>query len=219
MTQRVTFPSSVGSECTGVLELPTLEKAPGIVVLQEWWGVNEQIQNVAKQWAQQGLVAIVPDLYHGKLAKNADEAGAMMKALDFTKAVQEIAGAVSFLKSHPACTGKVAVMGYCMGGALTFASAVEIRGLACAVPFYGLPGEKTWSKIEVPIQAHFAKHDDWATVSGATKIKEAVKTPMELHVYDAKHAFCNENRPEVYHPEAAKLAWERTVAFVRKHVS
>lgn len=192
-------------------------KPPAVVVLQEWWGVNEQIQSVAKRYAEAGFVALVPDLYHGQVAKDAEEAGRMMKALDFGKAVQEIAGAVAFLRERS--NGKVAVTGYCLGGALSFASAVNIRGLAAVVPFYGLPGDLDWSKIDAPVQAHFAKHDDWATVAGAQKIKDAVKVAMELHVYDAQHAFANDRRPDVYNVEAAKQAWGHALAFVRAHTA
>ena len=216
-TQRVTFPSSVG-EASGVLVTPAGgAKAPAVVVLQEWWGVNDQIQAIAARYAEAGFLAIVPDLYHGKIAKDADEAGAMMKALDFGKAVQEIAGAVAFVRERS--TGKIAVTGYCMGGALALASAVHLRGLAAVVPFYGLPGDLDWTKVDAPIQAHFATHDEWATVAGAEKVKAAVKAPMELFTYDAQHAFANERRPEVYNPEAAKLAWDRALGFVRSHTA
>ena len=192
-------------------------KPPGVVVLQEWWGVNEQIQTVAQRYADAGFVALVPDLYHGQVAKDAEEAGRMMKALDFGKAVQEIAGAVAFLRDRS--SGKVAVTGYCLGGALAFASAVNIRGLAAVVPFYGLPGDLDWSKIDAPVQAHFAQHDDWATVAGAQKIKDAVKVAMELHIYDAQHAFANDRRPEVYNVEAAKQAWNHAISFIRAHTA
>jgi carboxymethylenebutenolidase len=216
-TQRVTFPSSAG-EASGVLVTPAGGgKPPGVVVLQEWWGVNDQIQSVAQRYAEAGFAAIVPDLYHGQLAKDAEEAGRMMKALDFTKAVQEIAGAVQLLRDHT--NGKIGVTGYCLGGALAFASAVNIRGLAAVVPFYGLPGDLDWSKIDAPVQAHFAKHDEWATVAGAQKIKAAVKAPMELHIYDAQHAFANDHRPDVYNVEAAKQAWNHAVSFLRSHTA
>ena len=215
MSERVMIRVKNG-EIAGVLETPASgANAPGVVIIHEWWGVNEQIQITAKRWAEEGFVALVPDLYHGKLASNADEAGAMMKALDFPNAVQEIGASVEFLRTRS--NGKVAVTGYCMGGALTLATAVNVRGLAATVPFYGLPGDLDWSKVDAPIQAHFAQHDDWATVAGAQKIKEAVSVPMELHVYDAQHAFCNEKRPEVYNADAAKQAWGRAVAFVRAH--
>ena len=214
-TQRVTFPSSAG-EASGVLVTPDgAGKPPGVVVIQEWWGVNDQIKSVAERYAAAGFAAIVPDLYHGKLARDAEEAGALMKALDFGKAVQEIAGAVAFLQQRG--SAKVAVTGYCLGGALSFATAVNVRGLAAVVPFYGLPGDLDWTKVDAPVQAHFATHDDWATVAGAEKIKAGVKVPMELHVYDAQHAFCNERRPDVYNAEAAKQAWDRALSFVRSH--
>ena len=191
--------------------------SPAVVVLQEWWGVNDQIQSVAQRYADLGFIALIPDLYHGKLAKDADEAGKMMNALNFGQAVQEIAGAVDFVRGRS--NGKVAVTGYCMGGALALASAVNIRGLAAVVPFYGLPGDLDWTKVDAPVQAHFAKHDDWATVAGAEKVKAAVKAPMELHVYDAQHAFSNDRRPEVYNPAAATQAFDRAVAFIRSHTA
>lgn len=217
-TQRVTFPSSAG-EASGVLVTPdgASGKPPGVVVIQEWWGINDQIKSVAERYAAAGFAAIVPDLYHGKLAKDAEEAGALMKALDFGKAVQEIAGAVAFLRERS--SGKIAITGYCLGGALSFATAVNVPGLAAVVPFYGLPGDLDWTKVTAPVQAHFATHDDWATVAGAQKIKAAIKVPMELHVYDAQHAFCNDRRPDVYNLDAAKQAWDRALAFVRSHTA
>lgn len=219
MTQRVTFPSSAG-EAEGVLFVHNGgAKGPGVVLIHEWWGVNQQIQSLAQRWTDAGYVTIVPDLYHGTVATTAVEAGAMMKALDFGKAVQEIAGAVKLLKAHEQCTGQVAVTGYCMGGALTLATAVNVRGLACVVPFYGWPGDLDWKQIDAPIQAHFAKHDDWAKVELIEKVKAAVTVEMDLHVYDAQHAFCNDRRPEVYDEAAASQAWERTVTFVGTHTT
>jgi carboxymethylenebutenolidase len=217
MSERVKIPSSTG-DLSGVLAIPAGDaKAPGVVVLQEWWGINDQIQTVAQRWADAGFLALVPDLYHGKVAATSEEAGRMMKALDFGVAVQEIGAAVAYLREHARSTGKIAATGYCLGGALSFATAVNVRGLVAVVPYYGLPGDLDWSKVDAPIQAHFATHDDWATVDGAQKIKDAVKVPMELHVYDAQHAFANERRPEVHNPAATQLAWDRTLAFVRDH--
>jgi len=208
----------MSNELQGVVELPAGEgKVPGVVIVHEYWGVNDQLTAIAKRWAGEGFLAITPDLYHGKVIPIGDHAaaGAAMKALDFGAAVKEIGEAVAALKAHPRCNGKVVVTGYCLGGALSFAAAVNLRGLAAIVPFYGLPGDLEWSKIDAPVQAHFAKDDDWATVAGAQKIKEAVTVPMELHVYDAKHAFCNDQRPDVYDADACKQAWGRAVAFVR----
>jgi carboxymethylenebutenolidase len=225
MSERVLIPTSTG-EVSGVLELPPgNNKAPGVVVLQEWWGIDAKsvqagaVLGTARRWAEAGFIAVVPDLFHGKFATNADEAGALMKGLDFPKAVGEVAASVAFLKGHARSNGNVAVTGYCMGGALSLATAVNVRGLACVVPYYGLPGDLDWSKIDAPVQAHFATHDDWATVAGAEKIKAAVNVPMELHTYDAQHAFCNDKRPEVFNAEACAQAWKRTVEFVKKHTA
>lgn len=221
MADRVSFTSKSGAAVGGALALPAGDgKALGVVVLQEWWGLNEQITGVADRLASEGFVALVPDLYHGKLAKDADEAGAMMKALDWARALDDIAGAVEHLRAHPRTTGKVAVTGFCMGGALSFATACAVPGLAAVVPFYGVPGPVDWAKVDAPILAHFAQHDDWAKASIAEEIKATLAArgqPMELHVYDAQHAFFNERRPEVHDPAAAKLAWARTIEFLRAH--
>lgn len=220
MTNRVTFPSAVG-ESAGALFVPEQEgRRPGVVVIHEWWGVNDQIQSIARRWASEGMVALVPDLFHGHVVPigQAKAAEAAMMNLDFAKAIQEITGAIAHLKSHPRCNGKVSVTGYCMGGALTLATACAVPGLAAVVPFYGIPPSADWSRVDAPIQAHFAAHDDWATVAGAEAVQEQLARyarQMELHVYDAQHAFCNDQRPEVYNASACAQAWQRAVAFVR----
>lgn len=217
---RVSFPSSMG-ESAGFLEAPSGEgRGPAVVVIHEWWGANEQIVKTARRWADAGFLALAPDLYHGKVIPigQADAADAAMKGLDFGKAVQELAGAVQFLRDHPRCNGKVVVTGYCMGGALTLATAVNVRGLACAVAWYGTPGDLDWSMVDAPVQAHFATHDDWASVAAGKQIQAGVKS-MELHVYEAQHAFCNDQRPDVYNPEAAALSWERALAFAKAHTA
>ena len=222
MTNRVTFPAATG-EASGVLFTPTQEgRRPAVVLIHEWWGVNDQIQSIAKKWQAEGFVVIVPDLYHGHVVPISDgkAAEAAMMKLDFPKALQEIAGAIAYVKGHPRSNGKVAVTGYCMGGALSFATAANVPGLAAVVPFYGLPPGADWSRVDAPIQAHFAKKDDWATVDGAKAVQDQLakfKRVMELHTYDAQHAFCNDQRPEVYDPKACAQAWQRAVEFVRAY--
>jgi len=218
MTERVTF-----GDASGELVAPEgSAKAPAVVLVHEYWGVNAQIQSMAKRWADAGFLTLVPDLFHGKVAATAAEAQALMSALDFPRAVRELVAAVEYLKTHPRSTGKVAVTGYCLGGALTFLTACSARGLAAAVPFYGVPPQADWSKVEAPIQAHFAKHDNWASEAAAKAIQTTLAEhhkPMELFVYDAQHAFCNDRRPEVHDAAAASQAWNRTVAFVRQHTA
>jgi carboxymethylenebutenolidase len=207
------------------LALPKQEgRHPAVVVIHEWWGLNDQMKALADRWTAEGFIAVVPDLYDGKVVPigKSDEAATMMNKLDFPGAVKKIAAAVELVRSHPRCNGKVVVTGYCMGGALSFATSQQVSGLAAVVPFYGLPGTANWDKVDAPIQAHFASHDTWATVAGATEIKSTLDKlgkPMELHVYDAQHAFCNDQRPDVYNAEAAQQAWQRAVAFARSHTA
>jgi carboxymethylenebutenolidase len=206
MTQYVAMPDGNG-------------RHPGVVVIHEWWGVNDQIKSIADRWAHAGFVAVVPDLYNGKVVplNKGDEAAAAMNALDFPKAVQTIIAAVDALKDNPRCNGKVSVSGYCMGGALTLATATQAKGLSSIVPFYGIPPGADFSKIDAPVQMHVAEHDDWVTVPKAKEVQAAVGSKMELHTYDAHHAFCNDQRPEVFNASACAQAWSRAVQFVRDH--
>lgn len=205
----------------GELETPeTKDKTGGVVLVQEYWGLNDHVRDIAKRVASQGFRVLAPDLYHGKVTKSAEEAGKLMGSLDWPKALAEIVAAATHLRDHESSNGKVAVMGFCMGGALTFAAAANIPWLAAAVPFYGVPDAKLadYTKEKAPILAHFAKNDQWATVDKAKAIQSKVPA-MELHVYDAGHAFFNDTRPEVYSPNDAKAAWDRSIAFLKKHLS
>ncbi len=216
-TQRVTFASSVG-ESSGVLVTPSgVERPPGVVVIHEWWGVNDQITTVAERYAEAGFAALVPDLYHGVVTADPAEAERLMTELDSARAVAELAGAVDFLRARG--NGKVGVTGYCLGGALAFRTAAAVRGLAAVVPFYGIPGDLDWSQIDAPVQAHFALHDEWATVAKAQHAKAAIPSGMDLHIYDAQHAFCNDHRPDVYNPEAARQAQGHALSFLKAHTA
>ncbi len=217
MSERVTF-----GESSGLLFHPDVPSAPAVVIVHEWWGLNEQMQALGERWAKAGFVALIPDLFHGKVVPigHAEDAQKAMASLDFPHAVKELVAAVEYAKTRS--TGKVAVTGYCMGGALTFLTACNAKGLAAVVPFYGMPPSAEWSKLEAPVQAHFAKHDDWATVDGAKQLQAMLAElhkSMELHVYDANHAFCNDRRPEVFNAAASSQAWDRAVAFVRRHTT
>lgn len=222
MTERVTFPSSTQDTASGALALPAgADKAPAVVVIQEWWGLNEQIKATAERWAAEGFVALVPDLYRGALAKDAAEAEAMMNGLDRPRALADIAGAVAYLRTHARATGTVGVTGYCMGGALTLATSTRVPRLSAAVAFYGIGGENDWSKVDAPLMLHVGGKDGWVTPERAAAVQaelEAAGKSLEVHVYpDSDHAFCNDKRPEVFDPDACALAWKRTVAFMRQH--
>jgi len=225
MGKTVEFQRPDGGRVSGYLAEPAAgASAPGIVVIQEWWGLNDQIRGVADTLAAKGYRALVPDLYRGKITVEAAEAEHLMKGLDFGAAAgQDVRGAVQHLKQS---SGKVAVIGFCMGGALTLLSAANVPEADAAVCFYGYPPLEYLDagKIKAPLLAHFAKDDAFfpiATVDELEKKLAAADVRFELHRYDARHAFANETAidrpiPVEYHPAAAALAWQRTFAFLEK---
>jgi len=219
MSTCVAFKSKTGTEQHGELAEPTGSgKAPGIVLIQEYWGINDNVRAWADRLAKEGFLTLAPDLYHGKSTKDPAEAAKLMQSLDWPGAMADIAGAAAFLKEHARGNGKVGVVGFCMGGALAFAAAANVAGLSAVVPFYGVPGQEIdVSRVTAPIQAHFATRDEWAKPAIAEGIKERlakVGKPMELFVYEAGHAFMNQHRPEAHDPASAKLAAERALTFL-----
>jgi len=217
-TKMIEFARPDGKKAPGYLEMPVAGKnAPAVVVIQEWWGLNNQIKGVADRLAKAGYRALVPDLFRGKLAKDRDEASHMMDTLDWGGAVLDMRGAVQHLKSF--APSKVAVLGFCMGGALTVIAGAKIPEVDAGVCFYGIPPAQAAdpSQIRVPMQFHFATIDDWCNPAAIEKLEQAMKqgkVSYELYRYEAQHAFMNEARPEVHAPEAAKLAWERALKFL-----
>jgi carboxymethylenebutenolidase len=189
---------------------------PGIVVIQEWWGLNDQICGVADRFARAGYNALAPDLYKGRLTAVPDEANHLMTNLNFPDAThQDLRGAAQHLKT--AGGSKVAVMGFCMGGALTVAGAVHIPETAAGVCFYGIPPREFAdpAAIRVPFQGHFANQDDWCTPAAVDALETAMagKRP-EIYRYDAAHAFFNERSP-AYDVACANQAWDRMAAFLK----
>lgn len=191
---------------------------PGLVLIQEWWGLNPHICEVADRFAAAGFTTLAPDLYRGRVASSADEANHLMTELDFGDAThQDLAGALAHLKTRCA---KVGVTGFCMGGALTIAAAVHLPGFAAASCFYGIP-PATFAdpaRIAIPFQGHFAERDDWCTPAAVDGLQATLKGTVELYRYPADHAFFNDKRPEVYDAACARQAWERTLAFLHKHL-
>ena len=202
--------------------------APGIVVIQEWWGLNEQIKAVADRLADAGYQALVPDLYRGKLALEENEANHLMNGLDFGDAAgQDIRGAVQYLKAQG--SPKVGVTGFCMGGALTLLSSVFVPELDATVIWYGYPPLEYVDamKISAPIMGHWAIQDDVFAIAGVDELEKKLSASsvlFEFFRYDAKHAFANEeadskNLAYLKHDaKAAELAWTRTMAFFKNHL-
>lgn len=224
MTTHVSFEAAGGGALTGELAVPAGDdRLPSVVLVQEYWGLNDHIRDLTERLAREGFLVLAPDLYHGKVTSDASEAAKLAGELDTLAAVKEIGGAAAFLRKHPRSNGKVGVMGFCLGGALAFAAACHVPGLAAVVPFYGVPpaAKVDYGKVTAAVSAHFAKKDQWATVEKAEAIQRELQGrghPMTLHVYDAGHAFANDTRPEVYDEASAKLAWKRSVDFLRENL-
>lgn len=205
-----------------------IENAPGIVVIQEWWGLNDQIKAVADKLAVAGYQALVPDLYRGKLALEENEAKHLMSELNFGDAAsQDIRGAVQYLKGLG--SRKVGITGFCMGGALTVLSSVFVPELDAVVVWYGYPplDYVDATKIKAPIMGHWASHDDVFAISGVDELEKkltASSVSFEFFRYDAKHAFANEEADSKnlaylkHNAKAAELAWTRTMEFFKKHL-
>ena len=194
---------------------------PGIVVIQEWWGLNDQICGVADRFARAGYNALAPDLYKGRVTTSPDEANHMMTGLDFPGAThQDLRGAALRLKEQ---SDKVAVAGFCMGGALTIAACVHIPEAAAGVCFYGIPPAEFAdpAKITMPFQGHFANQDDWCTPAAVDDLEKTLKAAgakHEIYRYDAAHAFFNERSP-AYDLASANQAWDRTAAFLKAQIA
>lgn len=217
------FSSKSGQVGCATAEPAGAGKAGGLVVVQEWHGLNDQMKGKVDRFAREGFLSLCPDLYHGKVATNDQDAATLMNQLDWGRAVQDVGGAVAHLRAHSRCNGKVGVLGFCMGGALAFAAALDVDGLACAVPFYGLPSipPDQLAKIEIPVQAHFAKRDEWAKASVAEDIQKKIRAAgghMDLFVYDAGHAFMRDTDASKYDAPSAEIAWKRALEFLRKHL-
>lgn len=222
MGEMVTFKRPDGKDCSGYYAKPAAgERAPGMVVIQEWWGLNNQIKGVANRLAELGYRALVPDLYRGKVTVEAAEANHLMTNLNFADAAtQDTRGAVQHLKKT---SPKVGVVGFCMGGALTVLAAVFVKELDAASSWYGFPpeGAADVRTISIPLQMHFAEQDQFFTPGQAraleAKLKEG-KVKYETYWYKANHGFGNEaNLIGTYNAEAAKLAWQRTTDFFAKN--
>ncbi|SAL41250.1 carboxymethylenebutenolidase [Caballeronia sordidicola] len=223
----ISFKRPDGQEIQGYLAKPhKLEGAPAIVVIQEWWGLNDQIRGVADRFAQAGYIALVPDLFRGKSTVEEAEANHLLTQLDFGDAAgQDIRGAVQYLQTQ---SGRVAVTGYCMGGALTLLALSNIPEVAAGVVWYGFPPLEyvDASKIKAPVLGHWATQDEFfpaETVDLLEKKLADANVDVEFHRYLAHHAFANETAVgpgriarTQFDPVWAQLAWDRTLTFLGK---
>jgi carboxymethylenebutenolidase len=210
----------------GYLSAPASGSGPGVLVIQEWWGLNSHVRDLADRFAAEGYVAFAPDLYHGRIAREPDEAGKLMMSLNVDTAADDLRTGIEYLIGEGGGTGdKVGVVGFCMGGMLAlYAATVAPDKVAAVVDFYGgHPNVRPdFSKLQAPVLGLFAGKDDFVNAEAVRGMDEALTAAgkaHEFHTYpDADHAFFNDERPEVYNPEAAADAWQRTLAFFRQHL-
>ena len=226
MAEMIEFASN-GSTARGYLVLPESGSGPGVIVVQEWWGLDSGTKEMADRLGEAGFVALAPDLYHGELAAHdeMDKAGELMQSLPIDRAGRDMSGAVDFLADHEATTGDgIGVMGFCMGGMLTFVIAsLRPDKVKAAVPFYGFPplddGPADLSKIEASIQGHMAEHDDFFPPEGARALQarlDELGKDATITVHEgAGHAFmAPHDALGTLDAELAAEVWPQATAFL-----
>jgi carboxymethylenebutenolidase len=218
----IEFPTSAGA-APGYLAVPDGERGPGVIVLQEWWGVDEHIRSLCDRLAAEGFYALAPDLYRGETTTQPSEAQQKMMALSMSEVEREMCGAADYLASQPGFEGPgVGAVGFCLGGGLAVWAAATCPKIAAAVTFYYVMphGKPDFSAIHGPVLGHFGTADEFIPTEDANKLEAELKhagVDTTFHSYEgAGHAFVNDtNRLGTHDPELAQLAWGRTVEFLR----
>ncbi|MGH7277431.1 MAG: dienelactone hydrolase family protein [Candidatus Rokuibacteriota bacterium] len=219
----VQFPAN-GTRTPAYLATPAGGKGPGVIVVQEWWGLVPHITHVCDRFAAEGFSALAPDLYHGKTASEPDEAGKLFMALNIGQAEKDLRGAAAYLGQHSSTT-KLGAVGFCMGGQLALFAGTVNPAVGAVVDFYGVhPNVKPdYTKLSGPVLGLFAEKDQFATPAAARDVDAAIKKAgkqSQIHIYpDVDHAFFNDERPDVYDKATADDAWRRTLAFFRQHLT
>jgi len=219
----VTFKRPDGAEAKGYLANAARGDAPGLVVIQEWWGLQEQIKGLCDRFALAGFDALAPDLYKGVVVPyhDAAAAGREMSSLNFIEETEQtVRGAAQFLKRNGAEAG---LTGFCMGGAVAIIGAAKLPELTAAVSFYGIPPAQAVNPadVKIPLQGHFANRDDYISPAIVDAFEAAMKAAglqPDFYRYEADHAFVNEQRMAVHDREAAEIAWQRATTFFRTHL-
>jgi carboxymethylenebutenolidase len=222
----IEFQAGEGS-APGYLAVPSAERGLATIVLQEWWGVDSHIRSICDRFAQEGFFALAPDLYRGETASQPGEAEQKMMALSMEQAEKDMCGAADYLSSQPGVEGKgVGSVGFCLGGGLSVWAASACPNIAAVVSFYYVMphGKPDFAKISAPVLGHFGTADEFVPVEEAHKLEQEMRdagVAVSFQFYEnAGHAFFNDtNRLGTYDEQAASLAWERTVSFLREALS
>lgn len=222
-TETISLTTAGGKVVSAALAVPENANAPAVLLIHEWWGLNDQIKSVAAEFANLGYVAVAVDLYDGNVADTPDQARSLMQGVDGDEATDTLASWVGFLKNHAATNGNTGTIGWCFGGGwslnVSIATAVD-----ATVIYYGnvKHDAATLAGLQSPVLAHFATKDGWINhdmVDAFTKAMQAAgKTDLTVHWYEADHAFANPTSAR-YEAEDAALAWQRTRGFFDKHLA
>ena len=230
MGEMVEFPAN-GHTCSGYLATPQSGRGPGVVVIQEWWGLVQHVKDVCERLAGEGFVALAPDLYHGKSAstKEPDVAGKLLMEMQLPDAARDMKGAAAWLVADERTAGdRVGIVGFCAGGALALYAATLTDQIAATVAFYPYfsrtqSAQPDYGRVSGAVQGHFGDNDEAYTREQVDRVAEQLRqggAEVEFHWYaGGHHAFFNDDRPEVFQQDHADLAWERTLSFFRKHLA
>jgi carboxymethylenebutenolidase len=219
--ESLTLAPSFGAT-TAYVARPQTEATAGIILIQEYWGINEHIRDLAGRYAAEGFLCVAPDLYRGRVALDKEEAASLMQALRLEDGMETIRKAIAAAEENFSIKS-FAINGFCMGGTFALRAACEIPELKAAAPFYGdIPAEETLKKLKVPTLFIAGERDAWINpekVNGLRQIAAKYNLPVEIVSYDADHAFFNDTRPQVYDAEAAQDAWRRVLEHFRKYLN
>ncbi len=210
-----------GGATTAHIIMPDEETRKAVMVIQEWWGLNEHVRDIAGRYAKEGFIAIAPDLYRGHVATNSDDASKMMHDLALEDGIETIRNSVAKAKEQYEIEG-LGITGFCMGGTFALRAACDINGFAAAAPFYGdIPEIEVLKKLKIPTIFVSGTRDGWITpekVAGLEATAAEFSLPIRLLKYDADHAFFNDTRPDVYDAGAARDAWQNVVSLYKENL-
>ncbi|MBL8985665.1 MAG: dienelactone hydrolase family protein [Gemmatimonadetes bacterium] len=224
MGSMVTYPAN-GHTTSGYLALPPSGTGPGVLVIQEWWGLVDHIKAVADRFAAAGFVALAPDFYNGQTTKSPDAAAKLFMAVNIDRAGADLRGSAQYLLGRPEVVSRrVGALGFCMGGQLAlYGGMIDPDRIGAVVDFYGIHPNVPIdpARLTVPVLGHFGTRDasvPRATIDALAAAVRAAGGSFEAHFYEADHAFFNDTRPQVFHEPSARLAWDRSLAFLKGHL-
>lgn len=219
-TETLSF-DTAGGPTTAYVAKPSADTSKGVIVIQEWWGLNDHIKDITDRYADEGFIAIAPDLYRGQLATNPEDAGRMMNELKIEDGLDTIKNAVDAARKNFGLT-HFGITGFCMGGTYALRAACELEGFSAAAPFYGdIPPEEILKNLRTPTIFISGTKDGWINTEKVASLEDAAERfelPVHSVKYEADHAFFNNTRPEVYNETAARDAWALVTGFFNDHL-